>query len=551
MKLALCQIDTTVGDLDGNRALIAASGRSAYERGADLAVFCELVIPGCPPRDLLERPAFVDAGLRALDALARELPSQLAALVGFVDRRKVGSKPVLYNAAALLHGGGVQQVFHKRLLPTYDVFDEMRYFEPGQLPLVFEHAGVRCGVTICEDAWNDGEGPLRRVYAKNPVADCIASGAELLLNISSSPFTLQKRLGRADMLADIAERYAKPVAFVNALGGNDELVFDGSSALFNPDGTLCARAAAFAPDLVIVELGELGVVRDAPVTEPAAALDALVLGTRDYARKCGFKSAVLGLSGGIDSALVAAIAAEAFGPENVLGVLMPTRYTSDESLLDAKAEARALGIRVHEIDVDPIFETYLDRLGSALDAIGPAPSSEATFENVQARIRCNTLMAISNRFGHLLLTTGNKSELAIGHCTLYGDMAGGLAVISDVPKTFVYKIAREVNLRAGRALIPERVFQKPPSPELRPKESEHDGLPAYELLDAIIERTVEQGMSPQAIIAQGFAADDVVRVVTLLRSNEYKRHQLPPGLIITSKAFGPGRRYPIAQRFRG
>jgi NAD+ synthase (glutamine-hydrolysing) len=551
MRLALCQIDTTVGDLEGNRSLILASARDAHAQGGDLAVFCELAITGYPPRDLVERPAFVDAGLRALDQLARELPPALAVLVGFVDRRVVGQKVTLYNAAALLRDGSVQQVFHKRLLPMYDVFDEARYFEEGHLPLVFEHQGVRCGVTICEDAWNDGEGPLRRLYAKNPVADCVASGAELLINVGASPFTLQKRLGRADMLADIAEHYGKPVAFVNALGGNDDLVFEGASAMFNPDGTLCARAASFAPDLLVVELGQLGPVRDAPVTESEAALEALTLGTRDYAHKCGFKSAVVGLSGGLDSSLVAAIAARALGPENVLGVSMPTRYSSQASRIDAEAVANALGIQFRVIDVDPIFATYISQLGPALNALAPAKPEETTFENVQARIRGNTLMAISNRCGHLLLTTGNKSELAVGYCTLYGDMAGGLAVISDVPKTFAYKIARDANRKAGKVLIPESVFTRAPSAELRENQFDQDSLPAYELLDAIIERFVEQGESMQGIVAQGFAADVVARVISMLGVNEYKRRQLPPGLIITSKAFGPGRRYPIAQRFRG
>jgi NAD+ synthase (glutamine-hydrolysing) len=550
MRLALCQIDTTVGDLEGNRALILASARDAAAKDGELAVFCELAITGYPPRDLVERPAFVDANLRALDRLAREIPSSLAVLVGFVDRRVSGQKSSLYNAAALLRDGRVEQTFHKRLLPSYDVFDEARYFVEGHLPLVFEHAGVRCGVTMSEDAWNDVEGPLRRIYEHNPVADCMAGGADLLINLAASPFTLQKRLGRADMLADIAERYCKPVAFVNALGGNDDLVFDGSSALFCPDGTLCARAETFSPDMVVVEMGELGPVCDAPVDEAEAALEALTLGTRDYARKCGFTSAVVGLSGGIDSALVATIAARALGTDHVLGVSMPTRYSSEASRVDAEAVARGLGIQFRMIDLDPIFETYIGQLGPALNELAPALAGETTFENIQARIRCNTLMAISNRCGHLLLTSGNKSELAVGHCTLYGDMAGGLAVISDVPKTFVYKIAREANRKARRNVIPERMFVSPPSAELRPNHFDLDSLPEYELLDAIIERIVEQGQSVQVIVAQGFAADVVTRVAQMLGSNEYKRRQLPPGLIITSKAFGPGRRYPIAQRFR-
>jgi NAD+ synthase (glutamine-hydrolysing) len=552
MRVALCQIDTTVGDLDGNRALIRHSAQQAAAEGAELAVFCELTITGYPPRDLLDRSAFIDAGLHALDALARELPRELAVLVGFVDRRMGAQRLVLHNAAALLRDGRVDQVFHKRLLPVYDVFDERRYFEPGELPLLFEHAAVRCGVTICEDAWNDAEGPLRRVYEQNPVATCFDGGAELLVNLAASPFTLQKRLGRADLLANIAARYAKPVMFVNALGGNDDLIFDGNSALFGRQGEVCAQASSFASDLLVVDLGQgSGTVRESPASEAEAALAALTLGTRDYAHKCGFRSAVVGLSGGIDSALVISIAARALGADNVTGVAMPTRYSSAGSLADAEALAGALGIEFSVIDIDPIFQCYLDRLEPALRALDEPNPNDATYENIQARIRGTTLMAISNHAGHLLLTTGNKSELAVGYCTLYGDMAGGLAVISDLPKTFVYEVARELNRQEGRAIIPESIFTKPPSAELRPDQTDQDTLPPYELLDAIIERLIERGQSVQATIAEGFAADVVTRVAGMVRTNEYKRRQMPPGLIITSKAFGPGRRYPIAQRFRG
>ena len=552
MRVALCQIDTTVGDLDGNRALIRHSAQQAAAEGADLAVFCELAITGYPPRDLLERSAFIDAGLHALDALARELPRELAVLVGFVDRRMGADRLTLHNAAGLLHDGRVEQVFHKRLLPVYDVFDERRYFEPGTLPLVFEHAALRCGVTICEDAWNDGEGPLRRVYEQNPVASCFEAGADLLVNMGASPFTLQKRLGRSHLLAKIAARYQKPVVFVNALGGNDDLVFDGSSALFGTRGQVCAQAAAFASDLIVADVADTsGVQRALPSSEAEAALAALTLGTRDYAYKCGFRSAVVGLSGGIDSALVASIAARALGADNLFGVAMPTRYSSPGSLADAETLARALGIGFSVIDIDPIFQCYLDRLEPALRAQGDAPPHDTTYENIQARIRGTTLMAISNRAGHLLLTTGNKSELAVGYCTLYGDMAGGLAVISDLPKTFVYEVARELNRQEGRAIIPTSIFDKPPSAELRPDQTDQDTLPPYELLDAIIERLIERDQSVQATVAEGFAADIVTRVAGMVRTNEYKRRQMPPGLIITSKAFGPGRRYPIAQRFRG
>jgi NAD+ synthase (glutamine-hydrolysing) len=669
MRVALCQIDTTVGDLDGNRSAIKHSAQQAHAEGADLAVFCELAITGYPPRDLLERPAFVDAGLHALDALARELPRGLAVLVGFVDRRMGTHKRlVLHNAAALLRDGRIDQVFHKRLLPTYDVFDEDRYFEPGELPMLFDHASVRCAVTVCEDAWNDAEGPLRRVYSENPIDSCFADGAELLLNLAASPFTLQKRLQRSEMLAGIAQRYARPVVFVNALGGNDDLIFDGGSSLYGSDGEVWARAASFTSDLVICELtraagdppsGEerprsdppapaaasggrpyspppppmaaerskstpppppaersksnpppaapsgivaewrkssipadptrisssppaewrkssappipkpaprppqhglimargpntnVDVLRPAPASAAEAALAALTLGTRDYAYKCGFHSAVLGLSGGIDSALVACIAARALGAENVLGVAMPTRYSSPASREDAEALARALGIHFRVIDIDPLFQRYLDDLGPALAELSAPKEGDTTLENIQARIRGTTLMAISNRAGHLLLTTGNKSELAVGYTTLYGDMAGGLGVIADLPKTVVYEVAREYNRQEARAIIPESVFSKPPSAELRPDQTDQDTLPPYDQLDAVIERLIERGMSVQSTIADGFAPDVVQRVAQLVRTNEYKRRQMPTGLIVTSKAFGPGRRYPIAQRFRG
>ncbi|HEX2678732.1 MAG TPA: NAD+ synthase [Polyangiales bacterium] len=550
MRIGLAQIDTTVGDLDGNRALIVAASRKAADAGAELVVFCELTLPGYPPRDLLDRPAFVAANRAALDALLTELPRELAVLVGFVDARGEGAERKLYNAAALVQGGALQQVFHKRLLPTYDVFDEDRYFEPGQLPLTFEVNGVRFGVTICEDAWNDAPTPLRRVYEHNPVAASVQEGARVLINLAASPFTLQKRAGRAQMLAEIARRHRAPLVFVNALGGNDDLIFDGSSALFAADGSTLAQASSFEDDLLVVDLERGGDKRALPQSDAAAALAALTLGTRDYARKCGFRSAVVGLSGGIDSALVAAIAARALGAEQVLGVAMPTRYSSEHSKRDAAELARALGIGFRTIDIEPMFASYLAALGPELAALGPAPENDTTFENLQARIRGNTLMAISNRLGHLLLTTGNRSEVAVGYCTLYGDMAGGLAVISDLPKTFVYEVARELNRQAGRQLIPESTLTKAPSAELRPNQTDQDSLPPYDVLDAIAQRLIEGMQSVDDVIASGFDAPTVRRVASLLQLSEYKRRQMPPGLIITSKAFGPGRRYPIAQRFK-
>jgi NAD+ synthetase len=558
MRIALCQIDTTVGDLEGNRARCLAVVREASAASAQLALLPELALCGYPPRDLLDRPAFVDDNLRALAQLAPELPPEMATLVGFVDRTS-GPSPLLHNAVALIHGGVVAQVFHKRLLPTYDVFDEDRYFEPGVLPPVFDLDGLRFGVTICEDAWNAVEGPLRRRYDVDPVADCVARGAQVLINIAASPFNLAKRKGRPAMLSAIAASHRLPLLFVNLVGGNDDLIFDGSSALYGSDGALYAAAPSFAEQVMISDLaapGEAAVASQQPLarlpgSDAEAALAALVLGTRDYAHKCGFTRAVLGLSGGIDSSLVAAIAVRALGPENVLGVAMPTRYSSEHSLRDARDLARALGIEYRVIAIDAIFQRYLDALEPELAALGPEPPADVTFENLQARIRGNTLMAISNRLGHLLLTTGNKSEIAVGYCTLYGDMAGGLAVISDLPKTFVYEVAREFNRQAGASVIPQSTFEKAPSAELRPDQKDEDSLPPYALLDRVLEQLVEDGRSVDQVISAGFERGLVRRIASMVQRSEYKRRQMPPGLIVTRKAFGPGRRYPIAHRYRG
>ncbi len=554
MRVALCQIDSTLGAFDTNRERILDAAREAVRGGADVAFFPEMVLCGYPPRDLLDRPAFVAANRNALARLVGELPPELAALVGFVDEEPALDRVRRFNAVALVRGGKLEQVFHKRLLPTYDVFDEGRYFEAGTRALAFDASGTRFGVTICEDAWNDVPGPLRERYDTNPVVDAVLAGAEVIVNLAASPFTLRKRELRPAMFRDIAQSHARPVVYVNAVGGHDDLVFDGTSAVFGPDGALWARAPSFAECVLVVDLAldhPAQRVHDVPASDAAAALDALVLGTRDYAQKCGFGSAVVGLSGGVDSALVACIAARALGPASVLGVAMPTRYSSEGSRLDSHALAAALGIRCHLIDIDPMFQRYLDTLGPALEALGPAATGDVTWENVQARIRGTTLMAISNRFGHLLLTTGNKSEIAVGYCTLYGDMAGGLAVISDLPKTFVYRVAAEVNRQAGRFVIPESTLTKPPSAELRPGQLDQDSLPPYEVLDAILERLVEEQESPAAIVAAGFGHELVERIARMVRTNEYKRRQMPPGLIVTRKAFGPGRRVPIAQLFPG
>ena len=551
MRVALCQIDPTVGDLDANTVRILEAARGAHDRQAQLAVFPELSLCGYPPRDLLDRPGFVGANLETLDRLARGLPGDLPVLAGFVDRETSAARTSLFNAAALLLGGKVVRVFHKRLLPTYDVFDEARYFTCGRRPLEFDLPGIRLGVTICEDAWNDVDSPLRRHYDENPVAECVRQGVKVLINIAASPFTLSKREARADMLARVARNHGIPLVMVNQVGGNDDLVFDGASAIFGDDGSLWGRARSFDEEVMLCEIAADQPVAEAPGGDAAATLGALVLGTRDYARKCGFRRVVLGLSGGVDSSLVACIAARALGPENVLGVAMPTRYSSEGSRADAAALAEALGIEFCVIDIDDIFQCFLDTFSPAFERLGPGGPRDTTYENIQARIRGTTLMAISNRLGHLLLTTGNKSEIAVGYCTLYGDMAGGLAVISDLPKTFVYEVAREVNRQAGRDVIPHSTMTKPPSAELRPGQTDQDTLPPYDVLDAVLERLIEEGQGEEEIVRSGYDPDLVSQVAAMVRNNEYKRRQMPPGLIITRKAFGPGRRYPIAQHYRG
>ncbi len=440
-------------------------------------------------------------------------------------------------------------VHRKSLLPTYDVFDEHRHSDPAtaaelRLGVLGE---TKLGVTVCEDAWNDPAFWPNRLYDFDPVEHVVSLGAEILINISASPFTLEKRQLRPRMLAAQAKKHRRPLVFVNQVGGHDDLLFDGHSLAFDAAGNVLARAREFGEDLLVVDLatGE-GTVRE-HASEMACALDALVMGTRDYAHKCGFRSAVVGLSGGIDSALVAAIAARALGSENVLGVSMPSRYSSEHSRTDARLLAENLGIRFETISIEEPFTAFL----SALAPVFADRLADVTEENIQARCRGVLLMALSNKLGHLLLTTGNKSELAVGYCTLYGDMAGGLAVISDVPKTMVYRLAREINRQAGRELIPESILVKVPSAELRPHQTDQDSLPPYDVLDGILELYVEKQLSEEEIVASGFDRAVVVDVLRKVRLNEYKRRQMPPGLKLTSKAFGPGRRLPIAQRWDG
>ena len=556
VRVALGQINPTIGDFDGNRRLIEVAVTEATRGGAELVVFPELSLCGYPPKDLLERQGFLAAAQNSLKALAAwqaQLPGGPGIIVGFPEILPPDPTGLpIANAAALLEEGRVTAVRRKSLLPTYDVFDEWRYFAPETAPQVVPFRGRRLALSICEDIWNDGDFWPRRLYRDDPIERVVKAGADLIVNISASPFTLEKRTLRPRMLAATARRWGLPLVFVNQVGGQDDLIFDGASAVFDRQGNRLAAGREMAPDLVIADLD--GGPRPLPVacSLERAALDALVLGTRDYARRCGFTRALLGVSGGIDSALVACIAAEALGPRNVLGVAMPSRYSSPGSVEDARALATALGIDLELVSIEPMYAAYLTALEAPLSRPGAPDSPEAadlTNQNLQARVRGAILMAFSNRQGRLLLTTGNKSEVATGYCTLYGDMAGGLAVISDVPKTLVYRLARALN--ADRTLIPESTLTKPPSAELRPDQTDQDSLPPYDLLDAILEAHLERGLDSDALVAAGFDATVVADVVRRVRLSEYKRRQMPPGLKITGKAFGPGRRVPIAQAWRG
>jgi NAD+ synthase (glutamine-hydrolysing) len=477
-------------------------------------------------------------------------------LVGCPGRGDVATGRGLYNSAALIDAGRIVHVARKSLLPTYDVFDERRYFDPAPevAPVVFR--GRRLGISICEDIWNDADFWPARLYRADPIEALARGGAEMILNLSASPFTIEKRHLRPRMLAATARRWRRPLLFVNQVGGQDDLVFDGASLALDAAGEVVARGAEHATDLVLVEVaGDAAGGALAPLepSDERAALGALALGTRDYARRCGFERALLGLSGGIDSALVASIAARALGPRNVLGVAMPSRYSSEGSLTDARALAENLGIDFTVVSIEPMFAAYLEALAPALDAFAPPGAPEAaaaaadlTAQNLQARVRGAILMALSNRQNRLLLSTGNKSEIATGYCTLYGDMAGGLAVISDVPKTLVYRLARAVN--AERAVIPVSTLEKPPSAELRPDQTDQDSLPPYALLDAILEAHLVRGLDLPALVAEGFDAAVAGDGVRRVQQSEYKRRQMAPGLKITGKSFGPGRRYPIARR---
>ncbi|MGA2277165.1 MAG: NAD+ synthase [Terracidiphilus sp.] len=542
MKIALAQINPTVGDFTGNLEKVLAASRRAASLGARLTVFSELVLCGYPPADFLEKPSFLARCRSIVDELAeatRELPT--AVLVGVALPSGGASGKPAVNAAVLLDGGRLLLEQHKRLLPFYDVFDEQRYFAPSQPQQVVELEGLRLAITICEDAWNDKNFWPRRLYTVDPVEELMRQHPALHINLSSSPFWHGKRAIRRQMLAAIARRDGVPVLMVNQTGGNDSLIFDGSSLALNARGELIAQAASFQEDLVLVDPSTAPALPDPQENDTEAAYRALVLGTRDYVRKCGFKKALVGLSGGIDSALVAAIARDALGAENVVAVGMPSPYSSAGSIDDSRQLATNLGIRFEVIGISGLFAEYTHSLEPLFTDTQP----DTTEENIQSRIRGCLLMALSNKFSALVLTTGNKSEMAVGYCTLYGDMVGALAVIGDLVKTRVYQLCRWLN-RAGE-LIPEAILEKAPSAELRPDQKDTDSLPPYEILDPILEAYVERYETPEQIAqANEIPLELVQQVVRLVERSEYKRQQAAPVLKVTSKSFGMGRRFPIA-----
>jgi len=570
MKLAIAQLNPIIGDLPGNASQIADAAHRAAAAGAQVLITPEMSVSGYPPRDLLLRPGFVTAMTRQIHDLAHQVPPELHVLVGYAQpnpqSQADGEKP-LFNSVALLHGGHNQMQFHKQLLPTYDVFDDQRYFASASENILLKINGVTLGITVCEDVWNDESFWGRRSYSRDPLRDLNERGADLIINISGSPYSLGKQPLREAMLGHAATRYNSPILYVNQVGGNDDLIFDGSSVGINPGGgndNVACRAKSFAPDFLTVDFNpQTKTIQPTTVwplvnSDAAELWAALVLGVRDYVEKCGFSTVLLGLSGGIDSALVAAIAAAAIGPSNVLGILMPSPYSSDHSVSDAQHLAKNLGIRTETIPIGSLMQSY----DTTLDALFSGTAFGIAEENLQSRIRGNLLMAMSNKFGHLLLSTGNKSELAVGYCTLYGDMNGGLAVIADVPKTQVYNICRWLNrdeasakdlghlLPQSTEIVPGSIIDKAPSAELKPDQQDSDSLPSYDILDDILDRLILQHQSIADIEAAGHDQDVIDQVIKLLTRAEFKRRQSPPGLKVTDRAFGTGWRMPIASRVK-
>jgi NAD+ synthase (glutamine-hydrolysing) len=543
VKIALGQINPTVGDFSGNAAKIINFSRQAQAAGAELILFPELSICGYPPRDMVESPSFVARNREVAEQIAKDTVG-ISVICGLVTSALAETGKSVMNSAALLRDGKIAMIQSKMLLPTYDVFDEARNFAPAKSQQLFSLSGKQMALTICEDYWNDKNFWDKRLYTVDPVESLIQAGGNFLLNISASPFWIGKRELRQEMLSAIARRHKVPVAMVNQVGGNDSLVFDGSSLVLDPSGNVIAQGKSFEEDVIYFDSSTLtGEIHPQGMNEEASVYSALVLGTRDYVRKCGFREVIVGLSGGIDSAITAAIAVDAVGVEHVIGVAMPGPYSSEGSIDDARELASNLGIRFELLPITDIFNSYR----TVLKDVFKARKDDATEENLQARARGMLLMALSNKFGAIVLSTGNKSEMAVGYCTLYGDMAGGLAVISDVPKTMVYRLSRFVNSR--KYVIPQSTLDKPPSAELRPNQKDSDSLPPYEILDAILEDYVEEFHPIEQIVRErGFDLDLVRRVTQMVDRSEYKRQQAAPGLKISAKAFGYGRRFPIAAK---
>jgi len=543
VKIALGQINPTVGDFSGNAQKIIDFSHRAQKSGAGLILFPELSVCGYPPRDLVERASFVARNLETVERIAAETRG-ISVICGLVTPAHSDAGKAVMNSAAWLQDGKIALIQSKMLLPTYDVFDEMRNFAPAKSQQLFPFCGNRMALTICEDAWNDKQFWQKRLYTVDPVETLIQAGGNFVLNISASPFWIGKRELRRDMLASIARHHHVPVVLVNQIGGNDSLVFDGSSLVLNRDGEVVAQGCSFEEDLIYFDSVSLtGEMHEQIAGEEASVYSALVLGTRDYIQKCGFRKAIVGLSGGIDSALTAVIAADAVGPENVIGVGMPGPYSSQGSIDDARMLAKNLNIRFELLSINPAYQAYR----KILEPVFAGQKEDVTEENLQSRARGMLLMALSNKFGAIVLSTGNKSELGVGYCTLYGDMVGGLAVISDVPKTLVYRLSAYVN--SQRAVIPHDTLVKPPSAELRPDQKDSDSLPPYEVLDAVLEDYVEDSHAPEKIAAdRNIDIETVKRVIRMVDRAEYKRQQAAPGIKISPKAFGYGRRFPIAAR---
>lgn len=542
MKLALLQLNPIVGDLNGNAAQIVAAVQKAQAGGADLAITSELLLLGYPPRDLLLAPGFIEQTTLALQDLAGAVAPLLPVVVGSVYRNPSPEGRPLFNSAAWLEGGSIRHWIYKSLLPTYDVFEEDRYFEPAKGKQLISFQGKNLGFSICEDIWNDQDFWHHRRYSLDPVADMAGAGADVIINLSASPYSLGKQKLRIQMLGSMARKHRIPIVYVNQVGGNDDLIFDGSSLALNPQGEVFAQGSAFDPDVIFVDLETYTGTYQDPISDPMAELyHALVLGTRDYVTKCGFQRVLLGLSGGIDSAVTAAIAVEALGSDHVLGVLLPSPYSSQGSIDDALELAKHLRIQTLKLPISPVMEAFDELLVDIFHGL----EKDTTEENLQSRIRGTTLMALSNKLGYMLLTTGNKSELAVGYCTIYGDMSGGLAVISDVPKTQVYGLAHWIN--RDQEIIPLATVTKSPSAELRPDQKDSDSLPPYEILDQILYRHIEQHQSAVELVSAGFDPDVVKRILRLVKIAEFKRKQAAPGLRVTDRAFGSGWRMPIAR----